>query len=222
MGSYAVMVPIITQAITRTEVAVSIFHDITTSRYRLKIFSTVLYYLPSYRTVHWWIDSLLVPSDSPVVYLLTTTRPSIMRTCHLAVVIVHTNYIFSCELVVVALTKWVWHSVYECTCNGETRVQQYMSCYILVTNFTHWCHPQMEVKRKYTFGPNIYISQAAQQGLVVLMASAVVVQKHETSTLRQSHNFISIDLTFGVGDYVREATSPAKFGSDPMSSRDAT
>jgi len=52
-----------------------------------------------------------------------------------------------------------------------------------------------------------------RQGLVVLMASAKVVLKHETSTPRQSHNFISIDLKFGVGDYVREVTSPAKFGS---------
>jgi len=41
-----------------------------------------------------------------------------------------------------------------------------------------------------------------RQDLAVLMASAVIVLKHETSTLRQSHNFISIDLTFGVGDYV--------------------
>jgi len=54
------------------------------------------------------------------------------------------------------------------------------------------------------------------------MASAVVVLKLETSTLRQSHNFISIDLTFGVSDYVREVTSPAKFGLDSMSSRDVT
>jgi len=54
------------------------------------------------------------------------------------------------------------------------------------------------------------------------MASAVEVLKHETSTLRQSHNFISIDFTFGVGDYVREITSPAKFGSDPMSGQDTT
>jgi len=65
-------------------------------------------------------------------------------------------------------------------------------------------------------------SQAAQQGLVVLMASTVVVLKHETSTLRQRYSFISIDLKFGDGDYVREITSPAKFGSDPMSNRDAT
>jgi len=58
-------------------------------------------------------------------------------------------------------------------------------------------------------------------GLAVLMASALLVLKHETSTLRQSHNFISIDLTFGVGDYGREVTSPAKFwfGSDERSRR---
>jgi len=43
------------------------------------------------------------------------------------------------------------------------------------------------------------------------------VLKHETSTLRQRHNFISIDLTFGVSDYVREVTSPDKVGSGPMS-----
>jgi len=54
------------------------------------------------------------------------------------------------------------------------------------------------------------------------MSSAIEFLKHETSTLCQSDNFISIDLTFGVGDYVREVTSPAKFGSDPMSGRDAT
>jgi len=38
--------------------------------------------------------------------------------------------------------------------------------------------------------------------LAVLMASAVVVLKHETPTLRQRHNFISIDFKFGVVDYV--------------------
>jgi len=65
-------------------------------------------------------------------------------------------------------------------------------------------------------------SQAARQGLAVLMASASVVLKHGTSILRQRHNFISIDLKFGVRDYVREITSPAKFGSGPMSGRDAT
>jgi len=57
--------------------------------------------------------------------------------------------------------------------------------------------------------------------LMVLMASAVVVLKHKTSTLRQSHNFILIDMKCGVADYINEFTSPAKFGSDPMSGRDA-
>jgi len=65
-------------------------------------------------------------------------------------------------------------------------------------------------------------SQAARQGLAMLMASAVVVLKHEISTLRQMHNFISIDFKFAVGDYVREVTNPEKVGSGPMSGRDAT
>jgi len=56
----------------------------------------------------------------------------------------------------------------------------------------------------------------------VSMASAVVVLKHEISTVRQRHNFISVDFTFGAGDQVREITTSAKFGSDPMSGRDAT
>jgi len=38
------------------------------------------------------------------------------------------------------------------------------------------------------------LSQAARQGLAVLMASAVVVLKHETSTLCQKAQFISIDF----------------------------
>jgi len=65
-------------------------------------------------------------------------------------------------------------------------------------------------------------SQATRQGLTVLMASAVVVLKHETSTVRQRHSFLSIDLTFGVSDYVREVTSTDKVGSGPISGRDAT
>jgi len=44
-------------------------------------------------------------------------------------------------------------------------------------------------------------SSRCRQGLAVSMASAVVVLKHETSTLRQSNNFISINFTVGVGDY---------------------
>jgi len=66
------------------------------------------------------------------------------------------------------------------------------------------------------------VSQAARQGLAVLMASALVVLEHETSTRRQRHNVISIDFKFGVGDNVREVTNPDKVGSGPMSSRDAT
>jgi len=66
------------------------------------------------------------------------------------------------------------------------------------------------------------ISQAARHGSAVLMASAVVVLKHEISTIRQRHDFISIDLTFGVSNHVREVTSPDKVGSGPMSGRDAT
>jgi len=65
-------------------------------------------------------------------------------------------------------------------------------------------------------------SQAARQGLAVLMAFAVVVLTHETSTLRQWHNCISIDFKFGVGDNVREVTRPAKFGLGPMSDQAAT
>jgi len=53
-------------------------------------------------------------------------------------------------------------------------------------------------------------------------ASTVVVLKHDNSTLRQSHNFISINLKFGVGDYVWEGTNAAKFGLVTMSGRDAT
>jgi len=49
-----------------------------------------------------------------------------------------------------------------------------------------------------------------------------ILLKHETSTLRQSHHFMSIDYKFGVGDYIREITSSAKVSSGPMSNRDAT
>jgi len=74
--------------------------------------------------------------------------------------------------------------------------------------------------RRHTWN-SVRWSQAARQGLAVLMASALVVLKHETSTLRQRHNFTSIDLQFGVGDYDREANNPDKVGSGPMSGRDA-
>jgi len=61
------------------------------------------------------------------------------------------------------------------------------------------------------------LSQAARQGLAVLMASASVVLKHEISTLCQMHNFISIDLKFGESDNVKEVINTAKFGSGPIS-----
>jgi len=69
---------------------------------------------------------------------------------------------------------------------------------------------------------NIYIYIYIYIRLAVLMVSTSLVLKHETSTLRQSHNFISIDFKFGVSGNVREVTSPAKFGSGLMSGRDAT
>jgi len=56
-----------------------------------------------------------------------------------------------------------------------------------------------------------HLSQAARPGLALLMASAVVVLKHETSALRQRHN-----------RHVREVTNPDKVGSGLMSARDAT
>jgi len=60
-------------------------------------------------------------------------------------------------------------------------------------------------------------SQAAWQGLVMLMATAVVVLKHETSTTYQSHIYESIDMKFGWGDHVTRFSNPAKFGEDRVS-----
>jgi len=96
----------------------------------------------------------------------------------------------------------------------------------VVTDFALCCEPTVDcntegVKKMHAI-ESMHVSQAARQGLAVLMASAVVVLKHDTSTLRQRHNFISIDFKFGVGDYVRKVTNPDKVGLGPMSSRDAT
>jgi len=49
------------------------------------------------------------------------------------------------------------------------------------------------------------------------MASVVVVLKHGTSTLHQSHNFSSIDLKFGVDDYITRFSNPAQFGENRIS-----
>jgi len=51
------------------------------------------------------------------------------------------------------------------------------------------------------------------------MAIAEVVLKHETSTTYQSHIYESIDLKFGLGDYVTRFSSPAKFGEDRFTPR---
>jgi len=67
-----------------------------------------------------------------------------------------------------------------------------------------------------------YHRQPGRQGLALLIVSAVVVLKHENSTLRQRHNFISIDFKFGGGDNVEEVTNPDKVGSGAMSGQDAT
>jgi len=58
------------------------------------------------------------------------------------------------------------------------------------------------------------LTQAARQGLAVLMASAVVVLKHKSSTTYQSHIYESIDLKFVYGDHVTRFSNPAKFGED--------
>jgi len=76
--------------------------------------------------------------------------------------------------------------------------------------------------QQFTFLPLCWITGSPTGLSRVTMASAVVVPKHETSTLRQRHNFISIDFKFGVGDYAMEVTHPDKVGLGPMSGRDAT
>jgi len=53
--------------------------------------------------------------------------------------------------------------------------------------------------------------------LLMLMATAVVVLKHETSTTYQSHIYQAIDLKFGKSDYVTRFSNPAKFSEDRFS-----
>jgi len=55
------------------------------------------------------------------------------------------------------------------------------------------------------------------QGSALLMATAVVVLRHETSTTYQSHIYEIIDIKFGQGDYVTRFSNPAKFGEDRFS-----
>jgi len=58
------------------------------------------------------------------------------------------------------------------------------------------------------------VIQATRQGLAVLMATAVVVLKHETSITYQSHIYESIDSKFGQGNKVTRFSNSAKFGED--------
>jgi len=73
---------------------------------------------------------------------------------------------------------------------------------------------QLVLNSKFSF--LIYVSHAFSR-----VNGVRIVLKHETSTLCQRHTFISINFKFGVGDYVREVTSPAKFGTDPIRGRAA-
>jgi len=63
----------------------------------------------------------------------------------------------------------------------------------------------------------IHLSQTARQGLAMLMATDVVVLKHETLTTYQSHIYESIDLKFGWGDYDTRFSNPAEFSEDRIS-----
>jgi len=58
--------------------------------------------------------------------------------------VVHTNYNLSSELI--ALTT---HLLVTKNTGAEWRLEPSISCYILVSNYTQWRHPRMEVKRKY-------------------------------------------------------------------------
>jgi len=66
-----------------------------------------------------------------------------------------------------------------------------------------WCSGKLAFVRSlararaHTHTYIVCLSQAARQGLAVLMATAEVVLKHETSTTCQSHINESIDLKFG-------------------------
>jgi len=89
-------------------------------------------------------------------------------------------------------------------CQKLTRVQTFVCNAHQTIQILNWLHHRRITTEALQFHLHKlpiaqHWSQAARQGLAVLMASAVGVLKHETSTLCQSHNFISIDLKFGVG-----------------------
>ena len=54
------------------------------------------------------------------------------------------------------------------------------------------------------------LSQAARQGLAVLMAMVQVVLKWQNSTAYQSHNYESFVFKFGKGDNFTRINNPAK------------
>jgi len=83
-------------------------------------------------------------------------------------------------------------------------------------------HNQMKTNIFAVVCERLTPSQAARQGLAVLISVRRRVLKHGTSIVHQISNFISINLKLGVGNYVREVTSSAKVGLGPMSGRDAT
>jgi len=79
----------------------------------------------------------------------------------------------------------------------------------------------MEVSEKYRSEINWDIMFRVERFITgVLIASAVVVLKHENPTLHQSCNFISIDLKFSAW-VITLGRLPA-LPNEQMSSRDAT
>ena len=65
--------------------------------------------------------------------------------------------------------------------------------------------------------PTPTLSQAARQGVAVLMVTVQVVLKGVYSTPRQTNSFHLNDFKFGVNDYVPGFTNPTKFGLDRSS-----
>ena len=63
----------------------------------------------------------------------------------------------------------------------------------------------------------MYVSQAARQGVAVLMVTVQVVLKGVYSTSRQTNSFYLNDFKFGMNDYVPGFTNPATFGLDRSS-----
>jgi len=108
-----------------------------------------------------------------------------------------------------------WHLNHSSDRNQQTHTTKWPYLTKWLASFHKILQKLLLHRRNHDFCPY------HRQGSAVLMASDVLVLKHETSTLRQSHNFISNDFKFGVGDNVMEVTSPTKVGSDLISGQDA-